>query len=643
MDLLALIFGWSYVFVYVCVYSPFLIYHLFRFGSKQTHVIYRLRYSKITIFQAVIFIFKLFLGATTGVACTYQLYQENSLTDNILDAADAYISTFFLYCFVWKFWLLRFNIMLHSALMNCEWKSVINSKGYTQHKSFYVKHRRTLGRSKWTMLIFAAIALLCTTPNILIMFLPDIDHKNHWLGLTELDYLLPLLLLIVIWCSTPAFDDNFYIRKEIKFVFLCLVAMYMSFYTGHLLERFNFMELEDDTLEIVEFVCNQITTGSQFVAMMICTFWVNRRCERIIESKRFQIHKIHRKSVFDKQHTFEIAPKQKKVNDHIEEISRSRTFPPSVKVQMTGMTPQTPYPQTPFETPVPQSAENLVSPLTSPQGADTLISPVTSLTTDELKRPSASVTNLRRPTPSGYRRESDSATTVTIRNSVTITKTETVSVATGKFPDIKFPEVHFPGLTTTTTVPPPHKAVPSESIHSVQHSTSMPHGETPEPEAPESLQSILADDRLLDLLAKHLVKEFCIECLLSLIEMQQFKKRLLKELNVKQYGPMVDLAPGAPLSELVFADTNPTLESFKKIAYELHQKYVEEGSEFEINISSRMRRQLHATMGDYDKWMKQDLAADELSWIFDDVMAENIKLLRQSKGRFHGNLERMSR
>merc|ERR1712079_302495 len=55
---------------------------------------------------------------------------------------------------------------------------------------------------------------------------------------------------------------------------------------------------------------------------MVCTFWVNQHCEQIIESKRFTLHRVQRKSVYDKDHTFEIAPKVEKVNKHI----RQRTL-----------------------------------------------------------------------------------------------------------------------------------------------------------------------------------------------------------------------------------------------------------------------------------------------------------------------------
>jgi len=163
------------------------------------------------------------------------------------------------------------------------------------------------------------------------------------------------------------------------------------------------------------------------------------------------------------------------------------------------------------------------------------------------------------------------------------------------------------------------------------------------PEAPETLESILADDRLLDLFAKHLVKEFCVECLLSLIEMQQFKQLLMIKFDVgTEYGRIVEFAPNAPRSEIVYNGNFSDLQSAKGVAFAIYGKYVEEGAEFEINIRSRMRRKLHDKIGNHAVWMGSDVGAAELMLIFDEAMEENIKLLKQSKDRFHGNLQRMS-
>ena len=333
---------------------------------------------------------------------------------------------------------------------------------------------------------------------------------------------------MLFYCDCVHEQDNFYIRQEMKYIFLCLLAMYSCYYTQRVLVTFAPRIRENDQLrDIIVFMTNQMYVAAQFGAMMISTFWVNQRCERIIKSNRFETHKINRKSMFEKQHTIHIAPKPEKVNKQIE-------------MQMSM-----------------SSVDSNIS-TTSLQG-----------------RRSLSSRDL-----SGHK---------------------------------------------------PMKSLSSES-------RTLEYGN----EAARSLQSILADDQLLDLFAAHLSKEFCIECLLSLIEMQQFKSYLKEQLNVEYHVQIVDISPKCPRSQLVFREKAPTLETFKETAYELYRKYVEEGSEFEINIRSRMRRQYRAKMGEYDKWMASNVTKEELSWIFDDAMDENIKLLQQSMKRFHFNLKQMA-
>ena len=68
---------------------------------------------------------------------------------------------------------------------------------------------------------------------------------------------------------------------------------------------------------------------------------------------------------------------------------------------------------------------------------------------------------------------------------------------------------------------------------------------------------------------------------------------------------------------------------------------MEEGSPFEINISSRMRRRLDKQIGDYDAWMASTLTKDDVFYIFDAAMEENVKYFEQSKTRLHGKLKDM--
>lgn len=491
---------------------------------------YALRYSSITVIQSVTFLIKLIVQAVWHMLEHHGSCENHSICGRSFTATNGYIAAFFLYCFVTKFWLLRYNILLNEVLIDSQWKSIIDRQGYIPQHTFWVKYRRTLGNSVVAMRICIVATFLATTSYVVIQF---ICGNRRWATLyAEFDYVIPLICLIALYCKTPSFNDNFYIRKEMKYVFICLVVMYINYYTSRILE-IRLEKLEEETkVKLSNFITTQITVAMQFTAMLFSTFWVNERCAKIIKLRRYDIHKV------EEGHCVEIRPKSKKVNKQIQ--------------------------QTPIEYPV----ESPPSPLITPTSQGT---------------PSSAAM----PAP------------------------------------IRMSTIHSDsGMMDTEN--------PSDFDLNIADFGLQ-----------ESLHSTLADDGLLDLFAKHIWKEFCAECLMSLIEMQQFKSHLGEQLKVKNVKQIVEFAPGVPRSEIVFKEPAPDLDFFKGAAYLLFKKYVEEGSEFEINISSRMRQDLVDMMSDREHWMSKEnaMSAKDLSVIFDDAMREMVILLRQSTYRFHDKLD----
>jgi len=193
------------------------------------------------------------------------------------------------------------------------------------------------------------------------------------------------------------------------------------------------------------------------------------------------------------------------------------------------------------------------------------------------------------------------------------------------------------GTPSVVAIPPPIRlsTVHTDSMHELDLKAFD------EFDLRHSLQSILIDDGLLDLFAKHMVKEFCAESLMALIEMQQFKSYLKEQLKVDDEVKIVRFSPNVPRSEIVYREVAADLQAFKQSAYELFKKYVESGSEFEINISCKMRNELADLMGEHEAWMavENPISADELVVVFNDTMREMMMLLRQSRCRFHDKFD----
>eukprot|EP01083_Nonionella_stella_P108004 313560_1 len=170
--------------------------------------------------------------------------------------------------------------------------------------------------------------------------------------------------------------------------------------------------------------------------------------------------------------------------------------------------------------------------------------------------------------------------------------------------------------------------------------------------------------------AKHLNQECCMECLLFLVETTQWKQRLKtllqpphphlqhptqvvsasEDASLTDLDMYIELPDGLPDSKIVFphedekstsySDVDHVVQQFKHSAYLLYQKYIKEGSMYEINISFYMRNTLISQMDDYNKWMrKNSINANDLMDIFNEAMNEMYYLMKPSYLRFQVDLE----
>eukprot|EP01084_Bolivina_argentea_P060670 110836_1 len=169
-----------------------------------------------------------------------------------------------------------------------------------------------------------------------------------------------------------------------------------------------------------------------------------------------------------------------------------------------------------------------------------------------------------------------------------------------------------------------------------------------------SLVEILSDDETLNLFMQHLIKEFSMECILSTIEMLQFRNYAIKSLDINEVDveDCVDIhfPDSIPQSEIVYSneldktnvfdndklnETNDDMILKLKIkAYKLYEKYIASESDLEINISYRNRKLITELMDDYDEFLKRDITELDLIQIFDREILEMCRLLNHSKTRF---------
>ena len=226
--------------------------------------------------------------------------------------------------------------------------------------------------------------------------------------------------------------------------------------------------------------------------------------------------------------------------------------------------------------------------------------------------------------------------------------------------------------------------IPSTSHRSItipaspSTSTNMPSPVSLSSSMSMNLVKILSNKKGLESFALHLNDEFSLECLLSFIEMMQFKGYFdevyngnkdqeyikLEDKQIKfEFGESYlkssivyetvdftkyvqkcnDIDSDHGKTETVFSEDmsheisndQVVMKNFKLIAYYLYRKYIRQSCELEVNIPSSLRMKYNDLMNDRVEWIKEiEIEPKDLMNLFDDVCLEMYKLMEHSYSRF---------
>eukprot|EP01084_Bolivina_argentea_P155635 271209_1 len=161
-------------------------------------------------------------------------------------------------------------------------------------------------------------------------------------------------------------------------------------------------------------------------------------------------------------------------------------------------------------------------------------------------------------------------------------------------------------------------------------------------------EDIFGNEKIFHLFMVHLSSEYSMECLLSVIEFIQFQKYIIDrdELNIDQNILKneilfidIEFPSNVPMSGIVNRNDdeyqNDRMLEYKKKAYNLWEKYIEERSYFEINISALQRDKLNDTLSSLRLLKKnKDITVNDMVLMFEDSKQEMIKLIGYSLSRF---------
>ncbi len=177
-------------------------------------------------------------------------------------------------------------------------------------------------------------------------------------------------------------------------------------------------------------------------------------------------------------------------------------------------------------------------------------------------------------------------------------------------------------------------ALSNLNIRAIVHESTLEKDDTDaggEQNKHVQMKDTLKESKMFDHFMRSLLKEYCEECLFSIIEMVQFKERILKrglkvpEEDSVESGEMMDspntdqsvigqdldhfliIPKDCPSSIIVHGEySGDTNAHYKTMARELFLKYVRHYSPHEINISGDTRQLLSDLMDNEQRWASNE-------------------------------------
>jgi len=161
-----------------------------------------------------------------------------------------------------------------------------------------------------------------------------------------------------------------------------------------------------------------------------------------------------------------------------------------------------------------------------------------------------------------------------------------------------------------------------------------------------SLTEVLEKEKSLHLFMEYLSLEYSMECLLSFIEFSQCEQlaaQYIDEVSGTDYE-FVSFPANIPKSSIVsniehWACDDKELK-LKMMAHKLYLKYIQEHSEFEINICSRLRKECRQILEDLDTLIENtEIQMIEIVQLIERARGDMEAYLRYSFDRFRTRKE----
>ena len=282
------------IVIMLFVFLPFVLRSTIHYNAFKDHILLRKRYSDIVIFEAKVYIVKLVWGILWNATF---LVTSNDIITAVLFAVNNCIAMLLYSTWIWRFWLLSYNIKYAKYVIQNEWQTIINETYNDRNINWYIRNKKTYGNKNWIKCYFLIpfVIILSILENIWRILEPIYyDKYNNIIYfvdiITPIAGVVPFVILVIIYCKTPSFNDKIFVSKELKYVIISLMFQYMFFFI-HILSPNNWYY--DDTPTQFESILNAVVVlgvfTSEFAGMMVVTYWVNTKMTPIILGNRYNI------------------------------------------------------------------------------------------------------------------------------------------------------------------------------------------------------------------------------------------------------------------------------------------------------------------------------------------------------------------
>ena len=267
---------------------------VYQYGKNVKHIAMQKRYAKITIGEAIVcklkyasdafsFAFILWQGIDVAMGINPVYTSMIELTNTLVTASCC--------LWIWRFWMLRYDVLFEIDMMNDKWKSILNSNEFNTN-SWYIDNKKTYGDSKWIVKkyilpLFIITAIIQAFEVWLHYLGPYKNNPNSWpwviydaQGIAS--SIIMSVLLIVIYCKMPHFEDNLFIMYELKWIIFWFATSQIVWAVGNTGAYITFPG--SDVIEFGLAVCNYFIYIS---TIFVSTYTVNKRLTIIIQESRF--------------------------------------------------------------------------------------------------------------------------------------------------------------------------------------------------------------------------------------------------------------------------------------------------------------------------------------------------------------------